>query len=408
MDNSQLRNLFGFSRQAIRCVLASAIVLASIVLLKGLLQAQAFTPFDVPGAGTGKNQGTLPVSINSAGMITGFYYDANGLAHGFVRASDSTITSFDAPTSVKGTFAISINTGGQIVGFYLDAGENPHGFVRAASKPYKVTTFDASGAGTGTSPISINSLGQITGVWFDTANVYHGFVRAASKPYKVTTFDTPGAGTGTYQGTKPTNINTAGVVTGMYSDESYLYHGFVRAADGTITPFSAPGASTGTAKLHRDLGTIPASINTAGAITGSYTDAKDARHGFVRAADGTITTFSAAGAVTNRKVIQGTAGFSVNDSTIITGAYLDASGILQGFVRAADGTITPFSAPGAANGPSLLKGTGGLSINETGYITGAYTDAKGVAHGYLLAPAAATEARTALASSPGPSMSEAH
>jgi hypothetical protein len=45
--------------------------------------------------GTGPGQGTLPQSINPAGAITGYYTDASGLSHGFVRAPDGAITTFD-------------------------------------------------------------------------------------------------------------------------------------------------------------------------------------------------------------------------------------------------------------------------------------------------------------------------
>src|SRR5208282_5137201 len=44
-----------------------------------------------------------------------------------------------------------------------------------------------------------------------------------------TTFDAPGAGTGTNQGTLPLSINTAGATAGIYLDGSNLAHGFVRA-----------------------------------------------------------------------------------------------------------------------------------------------------------------------------------
>jgi hypothetical protein len=53
-----------------------------------------------------------------------------------------------------------------------------------------------------------------------------------------------------------------------------VYHGFVRAASGTITGFDAPGA-TGS-------GTFAWSINKAGAIAGYYVDKNSVSHGFLR------------------------------------------------------------------------------------------------------------------------------
>lgn len=46
------------------------------------------TLFDAPGAGTGFLQGTAALSINNAGAITGFYVDASGVSHGFLRLPD--------------------------------------------------------------------------------------------------------------------------------------------------------------------------------------------------------------------------------------------------------------------------------------------------------------------------------
>ena len=44
-----------------------------------------YTTVDVPGAGTGANQGTRAVSINTAGVIAGTYIDASNVNHGFIR-----------------------------------------------------------------------------------------------------------------------------------------------------------------------------------------------------------------------------------------------------------------------------------------------------------------------------------
>jgi hypothetical protein len=43
------------------------------------------TTFDVPVAGTGAGQGTIPFSNNPADAITGYYIDASGVSHGFLR-----------------------------------------------------------------------------------------------------------------------------------------------------------------------------------------------------------------------------------------------------------------------------------------------------------------------------------
>jgi hypothetical protein len=43
------------------------------------------TEFDVAGASTKGGLGTLAMTINPQDAITGYYFDTNGTAHGFVR-----------------------------------------------------------------------------------------------------------------------------------------------------------------------------------------------------------------------------------------------------------------------------------------------------------------------------------
>jgi hypothetical protein len=56
---------------------------------------------------------------NPGGAVTGYCYDANGMAHGFLRASGGTITTFDAPGSL-GTLPASINPAGTITGYAIN------------------------------------------------------------------------------------------------------------------------------------------------------------------------------------------------------------------------------------------------------------------------------------------------
>jgi hypothetical protein len=58
--------------------------------------------------------------------------------------------------------------------------------------------------------------------------VNHSFVRA--KNGTITTFDAPGAGTGTFQGSFVFSeaINNAGAIAGAYFDSSNVLHGFLR------------------------------------------------------------------------------------------------------------------------------------------------------------------------------------
>jgi hypothetical protein len=66
-----------------------------MVLALGLAHAQTITTFDAPGAGTGSEQGTQPLSINAANEIVGSYTDVNYGYHGFIRAANGAITDID-------------------------------------------------------------------------------------------------------------------------------------------------------------------------------------------------------------------------------------------------------------------------------------------------------------------------
>ena len=74
----------------------------------------------------------------------------------------------------------------------------------------------------------------------------------------------------------------------------------------------------------------------------------------------------------------------INPWGAISGLSIDGVGVAHGFVRAPNGTITVFDAPGAGNGGG--QGTAPQSINEVGEVTGGYVDTNFVAHGFIRKP----------------------
>jgi len=104
-----------------------------------------FTEFEAPGAGTAAKQGTLPISINAKGVVTGTYADKSNVEHGFDRAANGKITTFEAPGAGsygwlawltakvlpdQGTAGFSINAAGAIAGTYADKSAVYHGYLR--------------------------------------------------------------------------------------------------------------------------------------------------------------------------------------------------------------------------------------------------------------------------------------
>ena len=125
-----------------------------MVLSCGLASAQTITSFDAPGCHGTFFFCTAPLAINQAGTVTGFYNDANNVEHGFLRAIDGTITTFDAP-GAQFTSPTSINSLGEITGTYCDT-TGCHGFLRAPDG--EISSFDPESSAS-TSPFAINSAG---------------------------------------------------------------------------------------------------------------------------------------------------------------------------------------------------------------------------------------------------------
>jgi len=279
------------------------------------------TTFTMPGLGTGgnagNNEGTHPISINSRGEIAGYYADANTVYHGFVRAANGEITTFNAPDAdaVIGTYVSSMNSKGEITGWYFGTDQVYHGFVRAARGAF--TTFEISDVEL--FPGSINSNGEVAGDYTTVSDsVPQGFVRSADGV--ITLFEVPND---TY-GAHITGLNRSGEIVGWYWDVNEDLHGFVRNPNGTIITFDPLDS----------VDTNPTSILSSGEIVGWYLDGIDERlpnHGFVRSADGVITSFDYPDVYG-----QGTLPQSINSSGEITGWYVDFSTVDyvdHGFLR---------------------------------------------------------------------------
>ena len=251
-----------------------------------------------------------------------------------------------------------------------------------SAQAQKLVTFDAPNASTapfaGTEAAAINFWGAITGDVEDPNGGVHGYVRSPYGGYLE--FDAPGANPAPGAnclyfagGTCPQAINDLGVIAGFDGDPSGVFHGFVRGADGKITTFDAPGAVGAT---------FPMSINIWGTITGYSIDGAGTGHGFVRKADGTITTFDDSEGGTGPGL--GTYPASINDEGAIAGVATDPTGFNHSFVRGADGKIENFDPPGAT---SSSIGTGNVLINDLGTVAGTvFQGTSDVIYGFEGAP----------------------
>jgi hypothetical protein len=87
-----------------------------------LLQVGVFTPIDFPLAAH-----TIPMGINDAGEIAGYYFDATGYARGFIYANGA--FSSVAVAGARATVLTSVTNGGLVAGIYVDALDEEHGFT---------------------------------------------------------------------------------------------------------------------------------------------------------------------------------------------------------------------------------------------------------------------------------------
>jgi uncharacterized membrane protein len=326
---------------------------------------QTITTFDPNGSIS-----TIPQAMNGAGQITGYYLDATGVYHGFLREPDGSFVSFDGLPGTCCTIPMSINRQGQIVGITYN-GIDSRGFLRQTdgtvetfngfcespmnSKTMLVASWLSRGFnGTGNIATAINNKGEITGVLGN--NTYQSFLRKPDGTFNCFA---------TSPGTEPTNtqawaINRAGDTTGFYLDSGY--HGFLRKRNGTMNTFDPTGSTF----------TFPQAINRVGQIIGYYQDETGLYHGFLREPDATIIPFDISGSTMLRPT-------SINAAGEVIGYYLDTD-TYHGFVRQTDGSITTIDVPEAGLN---CAGSFAQAINRKGQITGYYEDQNCVVHGFV-------------------------
>ena len=299
--------------------------------------------------------------INSGGTVVGYSADGRGGFFGFERTPDGTMTDIDVSME---TIPISIDDAGDIAGYYFDARKTSlgHGFFIASGGT--VTKFDPPGEGGtyGTRVSEMTTSGTLTGVYTDANNAFHGYQRKADGTFTV--FDAPGAGSGASQGTIPWTINVKGAFCGSAVDSGGVRHAFIRTRRGAITVFDAPGSG--------EHDSFCFAIAEDGRSLDSTQDSTGTTHSYLRGADGTFTLLDIAGA-------SRTDAGNFDGRRIIGDFY--ANGVSHGFVRSPAGAIKTIDDPDA--GPQSGQGTNINAINSSGVMVGDYTDSGGTTRGFI-------------------------
>ncbi len=294
--------------------------------------------------------GASLVAINDAGVSAGSYENGSGF-HSFIRAADGTITTFD-PLGSNNDEVRGIDSAGDTIGVFTVGKNVPRCFIRSTAGVF--TLFGPPNGGLNACYVLVmNDNGYVAGEGNHGPrhNVgTYAFVRGPRG--KVTKFLKAG-----YEDVGVGGINNAGTIVGTTQSGGQAV-GYVRAADGTITTFTGPGGGPTEAFAINDNGTIAGGVGTS---PGQL---------FVLTPDGTYSLFTVPGATTM-------SASAINANGDVTGSYY--TGTSPGsYVRSANGDLTTISVDG---GITLASG-----INAEGVIVGAYVDANGKEHGFIRTP----------------------
>jgi len=195
--------------------------------------------------------------INDAGhMVTNVAHRDLTTVASWVAGTQK--TTLAVPGAVD-TRAYGLNDFDRVVGAY-DHDRNELGILTTSaylwSQRSGYTTFDAPGAAGLTIAWGVNKALVAVGVYADAALIYHGFVRA--RDGSVTTLDYPGS-----PYTQLMGINDRGDIVGFYQDPAdYVLKGFLYRG-GEFQPVSPPDAA---------YGSYPYRITNDGRIVGWYID----------------------------------------------------------------------------------------------------------------------------------------
>jgi hypothetical protein len=363
------------------------------------------------GEVAGSYSTTMTTSSGTNSFAHGFVRSVGGVYSMF--DAETLPTSYGSTN--PGTYVIAINASGEVAGFYIDGAGAEHGFLRDASGTVSPFSAPGAGTAQeqGTVVTGIDAAGDVIGVYTDSNNAIHGFVRNASTT-AITTIDAPGAGSATYQGTYPDAFDSAGDIFGSFTDANNAVHGFVLPFGGTITTYDAPGAiapgvasAASNTRLATKLHQLAKSYGFSHKPRNANSPAMKLKNLLGRV--GVVTSEGTGLLNGSGPNPNGTASYgnlilnAGNPSGEVVGVFTDGDYVFHGYLRAANGTITTINDPGA--GTSAEQGTGALGINASGLIAGTYADSNSMLHGFIYNSSVLVATTTALTPVPTPNPS---
>jgi hypothetical protein len=209
---------------------------------------------------------TFAYGINASGLVSGAYYDASGISHGFVARAGRYET-IDVPDALF-VEASKSNEQGDVVGDYIAADGVGRPFVR--TRDGTLILLPGFPNATYTFGVDINERRETLGYFTTDPSVASGYVtylRQASGSTLLFSFPEPNV-----DSTFGVGMNYHGQIVGAYTTTvPGEEHGFLRNSNGTFIRIDYPGS----------VQTEVFDINDRGDMVGRYTDTDGIRHGFL-------------------------------------------------------------------------------------------------------------------------------
>jgi hypothetical protein len=289
-----------------------------------------FIDFDGPDAGTNAGAGTNQNGISNRGVSVGFAIDNNGNLDNFTvnPLRSTSATELNINNSAK-AMALAVNSQGTVVG----TDGNGNAFYENHGN---VTTFLPPGA-TAAVALGINDRGVIVGQYTTSSGSMPGFVRLSANSY--ITINAPDASTGTNV-VNVQGINNKGQVIGFYEGTDGNVHGFTADIKGVKGGSTITGTAIADPTIPSVAGEPGATfvfsqllgINDKGIVVGYYGDSTLSQHGFIYNTHTGVYTFLDDPDEAFNNGVEVTQITGITNSGEITGFYSDANGVFHGFV----------------------------------------------------------------------------
>lgn len=225
-----------------------------------------------------------------------------------------------------------------------------------AGAGYRFATTDYAGA-TDTQIYALNIHRQYVGAEVGADGIWHAVFNDGSGLKQI---DLGALGAGVRH-SYAFSINTQADIAGAFINATG-YHGFLRHADGTFEVLDYPGGNN----------TLDYGVNDHGEVIGGYYDEAGVSHAFKRLA-GVYSNIDLPASL-------GTTPLSVNNEGQIAGGVVKTEGTAgYGYIQQPDGSFKLYDAPSAP-----AQSTFFISINNVGEVLGAYYDAGGVQHNFVI------------------------